>query len=140
MANWNKRFLDMAELVASWSKDPSTKCGAVIVRPNKTVASVGFNGFPRGMNDDFDLYEDRERKYSRIVHAEINAILFAKESLDFCTLYTYPLGTCDRCAAQVIQSGISEVVAPVNTIERWEEQLGKAKDMYTEAGVIVNWI
>src|SRR4051812_43949974 len=99
---WDRRFLQMARLVASWSKDPSTKCGAVIVRPDKTVASVGFNGFPKGTNDDDELYADRETKYSRVVHAEQNALIFAREPLDGYTMYTWPQGfgpTCDRCAA-----------------------------------------
>lgn len=140
MANWDERFLDMAELVASWSKDPSTKCGAVIVRPDKTVISVGFNGFPKGTRDYNDLYADRETKLSRIIHAEINAILFSKESLEGCTLYTWPIGTCDRCATSVVQSGIKRVVAPTGQPDRWKTSLRKAGMMYSEVGVTVDWI
>ena len=65
---WDKRFLEMAKLVASWSKDPSTQVGAVAVR-NRTVIAQGYNGFPRGMNDDEWLYENKTMKYSRITHA-----------------------------------------------------------------------
>jgi len=46
---WHDRFFAMADLVGSWSKDPSTKVGAVIIRPDRTIASVGYNGFPRGV-------------------------------------------------------------------------------------------
>ena len=137
---WEKRFLEMAQLVATWSKDPSTKVGAVIVRPDFTVASVGYNGFPRGMEDHSDLYADRDVKLSRIVHAEMNAILHAREPLQGYTLYTSPVLTCDRCAVHVIQSGIVRVVSPVppeGLSERWGEMFKKAREYYLEGKVIV---
>lgn len=140
MSNWDKRFLGLAEYIATWSKDPSTKVGAVIVRPDFTVASVGYNGFPRGMSDKSSLYEDREVKLSRIVHAEMNAILHAREPLKGYTLYTSPVLTCDRCAVHVIQSGIGRVVAPVASeglSERWGEMFKKAKAYYLEGKVVV---
>lgn len=86
---WDLRFLRLSQCISTFSKDPSTKVGAVIVRPDKTIASMGFNGFPKKLKDDA-RYNDREVKYSLIVHGEINAILFAKESLTGYTLYTYP--------------------------------------------------
>ena len=85
-------FLELAKLASTRSKDPSTKTGAVIVRPNKTVVSVGFNGFPQGMPDDEELYKDRDEKYSRIVHCEVNALIFAERQanpdsrLPFCLI------------------------------------------------------
>ena len=79
MNKWDIRYQQMAKLVASWSKDPSTRTGAVIVTPQKTVVSVGFNGFPRGVADDSRLY-DRPIKYQIIVHCEMNAVLTAPPS------------------------------------------------------------
>ncbi len=119
---WDLRFLDMAKLVASWSKDPSTQTGAVIVRPNRSVASVGFNGFPQKMKDDSDLYANREEKYSRIVHCEMNALEFAQEQTVGYTLYTYPFISCDRCFVHMAQAGITRFVAPCATedqLTRW---------------------
>src|SRR3990172_652993 len=101
---WDARFLELAKLVGSWSKDPSTKCGCVVVRPNRTVLSVGYNGFPRGMSDDIALYENRTEKIQRIVHAETNALLGVEAT--GCTLYVWPLLPCTRCATHVIQAGI----------------------------------
>lgn len=136
---WDKRFVQVAELVASWSKDPSTKCGAVIVRPNKTIASVGYNGFPRNCLDDPDMYADRPTKYSRVLHAEVNAILNCAERPEGYTLYTRP--TCDRCAAQIIQVGIKEVIFIRYTegdfVGRWGDVIKQAMLMYQEAKVIV---
>ena len=136
---WDERFIEMAKLVASWSKDPSTQCGAVIVRPDRTVASVGFNGFPKGCSDADEKYADRDLKLARVVHAELNAILFAREPLKGYTMYTYPAGmspTCDRCAAHVIQSGITRVVHYKGEFgERWRESMERALDMYEEADV-----
>src|SRR6266404_1646354 len=110
---WDLRYLEMAKLVASWSKDPSTKAGAVIVRPDKSVLSVGFNGFPKTMPDNTEWYSNREEKYSRIVHCEINALIHSHELLTGYTLYTYPFLPCDRCCVQMIQAGIQRMIAPV---------------------------
>lgn len=135
---WDRRFLEMAKLVASWSKDPSTQTGAVIVRPDRTIASVGYNGFPRGCNDSSLLYADREKKYSRIVHCEMNAILSAREPLHGYTLYTTPFCSCDRCAVHVIQAGITRCVAPVLPLhlhERWLESVKVTKEIFSEANV-----
>lgn len=138
--NTEKYFLKLAESIASASKDPSTKVGAVIIRPDRSIVSTGYNGFPRQMKDLPDRYNDKEDKLSRIIHAEMNALLFAKEELKECTLYSWPFLTCDRCAVHVIQSGIIRVVAPVcppELTDRWGKYHQKAKDYYLECGVIV---
>ena len=77
---WDQRFLDLARHVAGWSKDPSTKVGAVVADDRHQVLSMGYNGFPAGMRDNVDLYEDRPTKYSRIIHAEMNALLREMET------------------------------------------------------------
>lgn len=135
---WDDRFLGMAELISSYSKDPSTKVGTVIVRPDKTVASTGFNGFPKGLSDDPMLYDIKEFKYSRIIHAEMNALLFAKEDLLDYTLYTFPCLPCDRCAMHIIQAGIKRVVTfKCTTKPQWEEAWKLARSVFKEAGVEV---
>jgi len=119
---WDRRFLQLAGLVASWSKDPSTKTGAVIVRPDRTVVSVGYNGFPRKMPDTDEHYADREEKYSRIIHCEINALITAREPVVGYTLYTWPFLSCDRCFVQMSQAGLTRFVAPRAThdqLARW---------------------
>lgn len=142
---WHSRFIELAAHVAQWSKDPSTQCGAVIVRPDKTIASLGYNGFPRGIEDKVELLADRPRKYERVIHAEMNAILNAKESLDGYTLYCHPGGTspsCTRCCVHVIQSGIKRVVhvhSPSDDPRRngGEEGVALTLALYKEAGVEV---
>jgi dCMP deaminase len=142
MDKWDERFLDMAELVASWSKDPSTKCGAVIVRPDKSVVSTGFNGFPRGCSDDDEVYGDRDLKLARVVHAELNALLAARESLEGYTIYTAQIPnigpSCDRCTAHIIQAGIKRIAYRATPVpERWKESIERGFQMYKEAGVEV---
>jgi len=138
--HWDKRFLQLAEIVSSWSKDPSTQTGAVITDDLNRVISVGFNGFPIGVKDHKERYENRELKYKMIVHCEMNAILFAKGGCENCTLYTYPLLSCSRCAASVIQAGITRCVAPKLDPEsplgkRWSEELELSLLMFKESGV-----
>lgn len=140
---WDLRFLDLARTVSLWSRDPSTKVGAVIVRPDKTVLSLGFNGFPRRCDDHPDIYAERERKYMRVVHGEMNAILTSSERPAGCTLYVWPPGpepgTCANCAGAITQAGITRV-AHVHTEdiafnERWRASYAEAMAMYAEAEV-----
>jgi len=132
---WDLRFLELAKLVSTWSKDPSTQAGAVIVSPDRRVASVGFNGFPQNMADLPENYSNREEKYSRIVHCEMNALLFAKESTRGCTLYTWPLMSCDRCFVHMLQAGINRYVAPKPSAElvtRWGEAMERVRKYIRE--------
>ena len=135
---WDRFYLGMARYMATASKDPSTQVGAVLIRPNNTVAAVGYNGFPRGMSDNPTLYADRPTKYSRIIHAEMNAILNAEGSVDGCTLYTSSLPPCDRCAVFIVQAGIRRVVYEQPTadlLERWGASLTATADIFFEAGI-----
>lgn len=137
MNKWDQRFLDLATLVGSWSKD-ATKVGAVIVAPNRSVVSVGFNGFPMGCDDAPEIYADRPRKLLRVVHAERNALIFACRPVTGCTLYTVPFAPCCQCAALFVQAGIKRVVAPVcppAIAARWADDLKEAALLFAEAGV-----
>lgn len=137
---WDRRFLELARHISAWSKDPSTKVGAVIVRPDRTIASVGYNGFPRGMDDDPEIYANRELKLKRVVHAEMNAILNAQEPLKGCTLYVWAPSygpTCERCAPHVIQTGITRVINQRALGEAIRPGALEAEDMFREAGVEV---
>ena len=135
MRKWDERFLDLADRIAAWSKDPSTKVGAVIIRPNRTLVSIGYNGLPRGIEDIYERYEDRETKYQMVIHAEMNAILTATEELKGYTLYVTPLHPCPQCAATIIQVGIKRVVSRGNRREDWKERLAVSQKMFEGAGV-----
>lgn len=138
MNKWDIRFLDLAKLISDWSKDPSTKCGAAIIRPDRTIASVGFNGFPRRMSDKEEFLETREQKLSRIIHAEMNALLHLKEPAQRYFLYTYPLPPCDRCIVHMIQAGITYFVAPKlpdHLQDRWGASVEKTKLYLRECGL-----
>lgn len=132
---WDKRFLALAEHVAQWSKDPNTKVGAVLVRPDRSIAATGFNGFPSAMPDED--YHDRENKYSRIIHAEMNALHFCNDqSTEGYTLYVSPMPPCDRCSVHIIQAGIKRIVAPTyETNGRWAQSFEKARRYFEECGV-----
>jgi dCMP deaminase len=136
---WDTRFIDLAEHVSRWSKDPSTKVGAVIADEIRVV-SLGFNGLPVGMVDTYERLHDRELKYQLIVHAERNALLFSTESLKGCTIYTWPFMPCSVCAGMIIQSGISRVVAPVSSSERWADNFKLSFEMFLESGVRIDLI
>jgi len=135
---WDNRFLELAKLVGSWSKDPSTQVGAVIVDSNNRIVSIGFNGLPQGVVDSEERLVDREAKYHIIVHAEANALMFANKSVEGCTLYTWPFQPCSRCAGLIIQSGINRVVSVVHSEERWKKNFSIAYDLLNEAGVKVS--
>jgi dCMP deaminase len=135
---WDLRYLTLAKLVASWSKDPSTKCGAVIVNPNNEIVSIGFNGFPKSVIDSEERLNNRQTKLQMMVHAERNALIFAKQDLHKCTIYTYPMMACSECAAMIIQAGISRHVSMITTNKNWKESFVLASQMFDEAGVNVD--
>lgn len=139
--SWDAWLLGCAQFIATRSKDPSTQVGCIIVRPDRTIASAGFNGFPRGVEDRPDRYQHRETKYLLVVHAEANAIVTAREPLHGHTLYC-SLSPCNECAKLIIQAGIVRVVAPRPTDEealargeRWRLAHEWAALMFHEAGV-----
>lgn len=135
---WDVWFVLMADFVAQRSKDPSTQCGAVIVRPDNTIAATGYNGFPRGIEDKPELLSNRDEKYPRMIHAEVNAILTAREPLHGYTLYVSPMPCCERCAVLVAQAGIKKVVYPVPSkerLERWGDSFKLSHAIFDEAGV-----
>lgn len=135
---WIDYFFEMAECASRMSRDPSTKVGAVIVRPDKTIVSTGFNGFPRGVSDNPILYNTRELKYPRIVHAEMNAILTARECLQGYSLFVTPLPPCPHCTGAIIQSGIKTVFWRGPEVpERWANEMNTATQMFREAYVTV---
>lgn len=142
ISKWDRRFLTMAAGLAGFSKDPSTKVGAVLVHPDNTVISVGYNGFPRGVDDNPERYENRELKYALIVHAEMNAILKARCIIpEGSRLYVTPLYPCSQCAAAIVQSGIKEVIAEVDqSRDDWKARWEIASLIFNEAGVKVRSI
>ena len=137
---WDIRLIGLAEHVAQWSKDPSTKVGAVIADKKHRIISLGFNGFARGVSDLAERLDDRQTKYDMIIHAERNALLFANSSVDGASVYVWPLLPCAQCAATLIQVGIAEVIAPMVDKEReqrWAAQIKLAQTMFAEANVKV---
>ena len=133
LLKWDYRFLDLAEFISNWSKDPSTKVGAVITDRDNRIVSVGYNGFPKNIHDCPEMLNNRETKYNMIVHGEMNAILFANRSLVGCTLYTYPFIPCPRCSSMIIQSGITRVVSYKNSIDRWEKDFILSRWLFEQA-------
>ena len=138
---WQSRFFDLAYLVASWSKDPSSQIGAVIVDAQNRVISTGFNGLPVGVKDTEERLCDRATKYKMILHAEENAIMFAKQNLNGCSIYVTKMPPCAHCAALIIQSGIKFVYVPETEIpERWRESTELTRQMFKEAGVKIQFV
>lgn len=136
---WKRRFIRRAMELASWSKDPSTQCGCVIYR-NKRSLGEGYNGYPAGVADNQD---SREVKLMKTIHAEINAILHAKQDVSGATLFVYPFEPCGNCASVIIQAGITHVIAAVHykiPPDRWLSTMNTARDMFKEAGVTLEVI
>lgn len=136
-ADWDKRFIGLAVHVACWSKDPSTKVGAVIVNDKKQVLAMGYNGFPRGVHDHEERYADRAIKLQLVAHAERNALDNAFADVEGATLYStlYP---CTDCAKGIIQRGIKKVVTPKYEDGRYRHfNFETSAIMFQEAGVEV---
>lgn len=140
-SKWDRRFMEMAQMVSTWSKDPSTKIGVILVRDRKVV-STGYNGFPAGIADDHRL-DDREKKYPIIVHGEMNALIQAGRDAEGSTLYLwgFPGPPCQDCAKHLIQAGIVRIVTRAGEPEaRWADAINAAYGILEEAHVLVNTV
>ncbi len=140
--SWDRKYLNLAKEVSSWSKDPSTKVGAVAVGKVGQILAQGYNGFPRGIADTQERYDNRELKYKYVVHAEMNCIYNATHngvSLNGATLYVWGLPVCSECAKGIIQVGVDKIVIPVyNEIpDKWKKSWEETKLLFDEANVII---
>jgi dCMP deaminase len=141
--SWNAFFMKHVYLVASKSKDPRTKIGAVLVKDG-IIISEGYNGFARGVKDYEERYINRKLKLKFVVHAECNAILNAvrhgiNTSNSICYTQTYP---CCDCSKTLIQAGIQEIVIhkPWKMSPTWEESSKIGREMFFEAGISIKTI
>lgn len=138
MSKWVKRYMELAEMVATWSKDPSKKVGAVLVSiENNRIVSTGYNGFPARVYDKVERLEDRDTKLLYTVHAELNAILAARDySLNKCILYT-TLFLCSHCMAAIIQSGIRRIITykPDLNHTKWATSFEATRNMAKESEI-----
>ena len=144
MSDWNKKFIEIADILSGWSKDKSRGVGAVIADDNQRVIAVGYNGFPRGANDDLPERHERPAKYLWTEHAERNAIYSAASHgsrTSGCTIYLRWYPCCD-CARAIIQSGIKKVVCdkPDFNDERWGDKFLVSHQMFLECGVEVEYL
>lgn len=138
--SWHKKYLLLAKHISSWSKDPSTKVGAVAIGGVGQILATGYNGFPRNIADHQERLNNRDQKYKYVVHAEMNCIYNATHngiSLKDSVLYVYGLPVCSECAKGVIQTGIKMVVMPEfkNTPEKWLNSFEKTRMVFNESGV-----
>lgn len=135
ITKWDLKYIKLAEYIANeWSKDPSTRTGAVITDGVKPI-SFGVNGLPMGIEDTDERLQNRELKLKIIIHCERNALIFAQRSLVGCTLYTWPFMSCATCASMMIQSGIKRIVAPHSENPRWVDDFKLTTELFNEAGV-----
>lgn len=106
---WDEYFMNIAEVVATKSKDPSSKMGCVIVDPNKRVVSMGYNGLLQGADESKMTLSERPMKYYFAIHSEMNAVIFARRDLTGCTVYNR-VATCENCLKYCLQAGIKRFV------------------------------
>ena len=146
MDKWDERFLNLAKEISTWSKDPSTKVGAVAIGTKGEVLAQGYNGFPRGVQDLPERYENKEIKYEYVVHAEMNCIYNATYNgigLDGATMYVWGLPLCNECAKGIIQVGITRVVSPKNGLDvpdKWKVSCLNTVSMFKEVEIEYDFI
>lgn len=143
MSKWDTRFCEMAKFVSEWSKDPNAKVGAVVFSKRGGDVSVGYNGFPMGVEDSAERLQDQDMKLELVVHAEQNALIAAGSRAAGATLYVWGKPVCARCAGSIIQAGIKRVVAlnpdsvPVDS--KWHKTGKVSHQIFLEAGVEVDF-
>ena len=146
--SWHQYFMEMALLVSSKSKDRSTRVGAILVGEGNIVLGVGYNGFPRGVNDNAEDRHERPDKYLWTEHAERNAIFSAARhgvKVGGSKIYVSGRGfPCAECARAIIQTGIVEVITCEGTFEGkgslWERSMVVSGIMLMEAKVKITFL
>lgn len=138
----HKKFIAIAEAVAQLSKDRSTKVGAIAIGPSGDIRAVGYNGMPRGCNDDDEFRHVRPEKYFWFEHAERNLIFNAARvgvPLEGCTLIVSGLYPCMDCARAIVQSGIQEIISPpIPTDPRWKDSSIRSRKLFRECKVSIH--
>lgn len=138
-SKWDKRYISLAQEVSTWSKDPSTKIGAVAIGEKGQVLAQGYNGFPRGIIDTDERYYNRDKKYKYVVHAEMNCIYNATYngvSLQGATIYISGLPVCSECAKGLIQVGVKRVVYKADAVpKKWADSGADTIELFREAGI-----
>lgn len=134
--SWDQKFMGLALHVAGWSKDRSRRVGCVIVGQGNEVRATGYNGFPRGIDDEAEHRHARPAKYAWTEHAERNAIYNSARSgvsTAQCKMYV-PWYPCMDCARAIVQSGIAELVAvePDWSDRVWGEQFHSVRELFDE--------
>ena len=143
MNKWDSRFVELSKFVSDWSKDPNAKVGAVVVSKRGGAVSIGYNGFPIGVEDTAERLDDPELKLELIVHAEQNALISAGPKAEGATIYVWGKPVCARCAGAIIQAGIKRVVAlspesiPVNS--KWYKTGKISIEMFREAHINIEF-
>ena len=140
---WKKRFLKLSKEISTWSKDPSTKVGALIISEDRNIISTGYNGFPRDIEDTEERLNNRETKYKFILHAEMNCILNALyngRSVKDCILFVHGLPPCSECTKSIIQAGVKKVITDSKATDNWKESLKLSLEMLKEANVEIEFI
>ena len=136
--SWEQYFMAVAMVAAERSKDPSSQVGACIVDSDDKIVSTGYNGAPRGYDDDKCMTWEREgefldTKYAYVCHSELNAILNSPRPIKDCRIYV-TLFPCNECAKAIIQSGIKEVIYLSDKYEGTEGNIA-SKKMLDECGI-----
>jgi len=141
---WDGRFIGLAKEIGEWSKDKDRKVGCVIVGPHRELRSAGYNGLPRGADDDVAERHTVPAKYLWTEHPERNAIYNAAMigiPLEHCTLYIagFP---CMDCARAIVQSGIATVVSyePDMSNPKWGEDYKNTLQLFSEAGIYLRHV
>lgn len=143
MGKWDQRFCELAKYISEWSKDPKAKVGAVVHSRKGGSITIGYNGFPMGVNDSENRLQNAEEKLEYIVHAEINALIAAGERAKESTIYVWGKPICARCAGPIIQAGVKRIVALTpyagDSESKWVKSGRFAHEMFKEAGVQVDF-
>jgi dCMP deaminase len=143
MDKWDQRFCELAKFVSEWSKDPNAKVGAVVFAKRGGDISIGYNGFPMGVEDSAERLGDKAIKLELVVHAEQNALIAAGSRTTGSTIYVWGKPICARCAGPIIQAGVKRVVAlspdSVSPESNCYETGKIAYQMFIEAGIQVDF-
>lgn len=132
---WNQYFINIAEVVATRSKDPNTQVGCLIINQNNHIVGTGYNGMIQGIEETETLWQ-RPIKHDYVVHAEANAITHCLVPLKgnklYCTLYP-----CKNCAKLIATAGLKSVFYKHHSLNGNDYLDTISQEIFAKAGIEV---
>ncbi len=105
---WDDYFMNICEAVKLRSPDYHKVGGVLVSVKDKRIISTGYNSFAAGLDDNVD-WSNREKIYEKVIHAEMNVLLYSQSKFEDTVLYI-TTSPCKDCLKLLSASNIKKII------------------------------